>query len=127
ESRMYMAITMGGGMALVMLGWMLNRYRNRKVNIAIAGVTVLVLAGSITLDRNQVTIEDPAFMNSMIPHHSMAILRAERAGISDVRVFELAVEIREAQRREIDEMEWLINDIAENGEAETVEEAEARP
>lgn len=127
ESRMYMAITMGGVMTLVMLGWMSNMYRNRTVNLAIVGATILVLAGSIYLDRAQTTIEDKAFMNSMIPHHSMAILRAERAGFTDVRVCELAIAISEAQRREIDEMEWLINDIEENGPADTVEEAEARP
>lgn len=127
ESRMYMAITMGGVMTLVMLGWMLNMYPNAKANLAVLGVAVVVLAGSISLDRSQATIEDKSFMSSMIPHHSMAILRAERAGISDVRVCELAVAISEAQRREIDEMKWLIADIKENGPAETVEQAEARP
>lgn len=126
ESRMYMAITMGGVMALVMLGWMMNMYRNRKVNIAIVGVALLVLATSISLDRIQATIDDTAFMNSMIPHHSMAILRSERAGIEDYRVCELAVAISEAQRREISEMEWLVNDIVENGPAETADEAENR-
>lgn len=35
--------------------------------------------------------------------------------------------IIEAQRREIKEMNWLINDIAENGKATTQAEAEARP
>lgn len=40
---------------------------------------------------------------------------------------ELADEIIEAQRREIAEMEWLLADIAANGEATTAEEAEARP
>jgi hypothetical protein len=127
ESRMYMAITMGGVMTLVMLGWMWNMYQNRKVNAAIVGAAILVLAGSITLDRSQATIEDTAFMNSMIPHHSIAILRAERAGLENVRACELAVAISEAQRREIAEMEWLIKDIEENGPAKTAEEAQARP
>lgn len=127
ESRMYMAITMGGVMTLVMLGWMLNMYPSRTANLAVFGVAVLVLAVSITLDRSQATIEDKAFMSSMIPHHSMAILRAERAGMADVRVCELGVAISEAQRREIDEMKWLIADIEENGAADTVAEAEARP
>jgi uncharacterized protein (DUF305 family) len=62
----------------------------------------------------------------MIPHHSMAITRSERAQLTDVRVCELAVEISEAQRREISEMEWLIQDIARNGEATTTEEAATR-
>lgn len=55
----------------------------------------------------------------MIPHHSMAITRSERAGIQDVRVCELAVAISEAQRREILEMDSLIEDIRQNGIATT--------
>lgn len=66
-------------------------------------------------------------MRSMIPHHSLAITRSERSELSDVRVCELAVEISEAQRREILEMDWLITDIKENGVAATPEEAQARP
>jgi uncharacterized protein (DUF305 family) len=66
-------------------------------------------------------------MEGMIPHHSIAILTSERAGIEDLRVRELADAILEAQRREINEMEWLIEDIRANGLAETEEEANARP
>ncbi|MFC9918164.1 hypothetical protein [Agromyces binzhouensis] len=40
---------------------------------------------------------------------------------------ELAVGISEAQRREIDEMDWLIRDIRENGPATTAQEAADRP
>jgi len=56
-----------------------------------------------------------------------SILPSERAGIRDVSVRELADEIIEAQRREIAEMEWLLQDIADNGEATTAEEAVERP
>jgi hypothetical protein len=87
----------------------------------------VLLAGGATLDRSQVAVDDTAFMNAMIPHHSLAITRSERAGISDVRVCELAVEIIEAQNREIAEMDWLIEDIQRNGLALTPEEADARP
>ena len=66
-------------------------------------------------------------MEGMIPHHSIAILTSERAGIEDLRVRQLADEIIEAQRKEIMEMEWLIEDIRTNGVAETQEEADARP
>ena len=37
QSRVFMAITMGGTMGLVMLAWMLNMYSNVKGNIAIVG------------------------------------------------------------------------------------------
>jgi uncharacterized protein (DUF305 family) len=86
----------------------------------------LIVTG-IFLDRSQITVEDTGFMNAMIPHHSLAITRAERAQIEDVRVCELAFEISEAQRREILEMEWLIQDIEQNGVVETPDEAVLRP
>ncbi|WP_229023015.1 DUF305 domain-containing protein [Actinomarinicola tropica] len=90
-------------------------------------MSLLLLGGGIVLDRSQATVGDTSFMRAMIPHHSLAITRSERFGNDDVRVCELAVAISEAQRREIMEMDWLIEDIEENGAATTPEEAEARP
>ncbi|OOC56452.1 MULTISPECIES: DUF305 domain-containing protein [Nocardiopsis] len=127
ESRLFMALTMGGAMGLVMLAWMLDMYKNMKGNIAIVVASLLLLGGGVFLDRSQATVQDTAWMSSMIPHHSLAITRSERAEITDVRVCRLAVEIIAAQEREISEMEWLMKDIEENGEAETLEEAKARP
>jgi cytochrome c oxidase subunit IV len=127
QSRIFMAITMGGAMGLVMLAWMLNMYKNAKMNIVIVAVSLLLLVVGAFLDRSQTTVGDISFMRGMIPHHSLAITRSERASIEDLRLCELAVEISEAQRREILEMEWLIEDIEENGIASTVEEAESRP
>ena len=34
ESRVFMALAMGGTMGLIMLGWMLNMYKNTKANVA---------------------------------------------------------------------------------------------
>ncbi|WP_341360987.1 DUF305 domain-containing protein [Georgenia sp. M64] len=127
ESRVFMALAMGGSMGLVMLAWMLNMYKNTKANVAIVAVSVLLFGGAVFLDRSQTTVADNDFMQAMIPHHSLAITRAERSQLSDVRVCELAVEISEAQRREIDEMDWLIEDIRENGVVTTQAELEARP
>jgi hypothetical protein len=127
ESRVFMALTMGGTMVLIMLGWMLNMYKNTKANIAIIAVGVVLIGGGVYLDRSQILVNDTGFMNAMIPHHSLAITRSERAQIQDVRVCELAVGISEAQRREILEMGWLIQDIERNGVASTTEEADARP
>lgn len=127
QSRVYMALVMGGTMGLVMLAWMLNMYKNTKANIGIVVLSLLLLAAGVALDRSQATVEDNEFMRGMIPHHSLAITRSERFTADDVRVCELAVEISEAQRREIEEMEWLIEDINENGAASTREEADARP
>jgi Domain of unknown function (DUF305) len=127
ESRLFMALTMGGTMGLVMLAWMLNMYKNTRANVAIVVVSLLLFGTGAFLDRSQTTVQDTSFMSGMIPHHSLAITRSERAELADVRVCELAVEISEAQRREIFEMDWLIEDIERNGVAATAQEAEARP
>lgn len=127
ESRVFMAVTMGGTMGLVMIAWMLNMYKNTKANIAVIAASVLLIAGGVFLDRSQITVNDTAFMNAMIPHHSLAITRSERAQLEDLRVCELAIEISEAQRREIREMDWLVSDINTNGVAKTAADATSRP
>jgi hypothetical protein len=125
-SRVFMTLAMGGTMGLIMLGWMLNMYRNTTINILIVITSILLIGAGTVLDRNQITVRDIAFMKAMIPHHSLAITRAERAHIDDVRACELALKISEAQRREIAEMDWLIDDINRNGLAATTMEADSR-
>lgn len=127
ESRLFMAMEMGGAMGLVMLAWMLHMYRNRRANIAIVVMSALLLGGGIFLDRSQVTVHDVAYMEAMIPHHSMAITRSENARIEDVRVCDLAAHISQAQREEILQMDWLIDDIEANGPVTTREDAVLRP
>ena len=126
-SRMFMALTMGGTMGLIMLAWMSNMYKNATGNIVIVVSSLLLLGVGAYLDRTQATVQDIAFMNAMIPHHSMAITRSERALLDDVRVCDLAIEISEAQRREILEMSWLVADIRRNGVATTRDAAAERP
>lgn len=127
ETRVYMALLMGGAMAIVMLLFMLGMYSNAKVNAAIVLGSLLLMAGALFLMRSQTTVQDQSYMRAMIPHHSIAVLTSERAEISDVRVRKLANEIIIAQRKEIKEMQWLIDDIEANGPATTPEEAEQRP
>ena len=122
-----MTLIMGGSMVIIMLLYMLQMYKDRNKNIAILALGVLLIAGGIWLVRSQVTVTGVDYMEGMIPHHSIAILTSERSQIKDIRVREIADEIIKAQRREIMEMQWLINDIKENGIVETEEEKEKRP
>lgn len=117
QTRMWMALYMGGMMAVVMLAFMLGMYSNRKMNIAIFIGAAIAFAAGVYLVRSQDTIGDIAWMKAMIPHHSIAILTSERADISDPRVQELAEAIIEAQRGEIEEMKRYIEDIQANGDA----------
>ena len=127
ETRLFMTLIMGASMTLVMLAFMLSMYKNSTVNKAIFGGAALFFALAVWLVRSQVTVTGTDYMEGMIPHHSIAILTSERAQIKDPRVRELANEIIKAQRREIKEMEWLIDDIEKNGVAQTMEEAARRP
>lgn len=127
ETRFYMTFIMGAAMAVIMLGFMLGMYKNTKVNIGIFAGSALVFALALFFVRSQTTVQDRSWMSAMIPHHSIAILTSSRADIEDVRVRELADEIIKAQRREIKEMNWLIEDIKTNGIAATEAEAAARP
>jgi hypothetical protein len=127
ETRFYMTFIMGAAMALIMLTFMLGMYKSTKTNIAIFAGSALVFALALFLVRSQTTVQDKSWMSAMIPHHSIAILTSERAEIEDVRVRALANDIIEAQRREIKEMNWLIEDIKQNGPATTEAKAEMRP
>ncbi|HEX6330798.1 MAG TPA: DUF305 domain-containing protein [Actinomycetota bacterium] len=127
EERVFMVLLMGSSMAVVMLAWMIGMYRNWKINVGIVVGALALFALGTFLVRSETTVQDRSYMSAMIPHHSIAILTSERSEISDVRVCRLAVGIIEAQRREIAEMDWLIEDIARHGVAETAAEAERRP
>lgn len=111
ETRFYMMFVMGATMAVIMLLFMLNMYKNSKINIGIFAGSVVIFILALWLVRSQATVEDVSYMKAMIPHHSIAILTSERANITDPRVRKLADGIIEAQRREIDEMKALIQDI----------------
>lgn len=111
ETRLYMTILSTCVMAVIMLMFMLHMLKNKKINLAIVLVSVVVFVSSLLLMRNQTTIDDVDYMEGMIPHHSIAILTSKRANITDPRVRKLADDIIKAQEREIKEMKQLIEDL----------------
>ena len=115
ETRFWMTFVMGGMMMIVMLLFMWGMYKDRTKNFIILGVGAVVFALALWLVRSQTTVDDTEYMAAMIPHHSIAIMTSERAQIRDPRVRKLAHDIIVAQRREIAEMKYLINDIEQNG------------
>jgi Domain of unknown function (DUF305) len=128
EERFYMALLMGAAMALIMLAFMRSMmYKDRTLNLVVVALALVLGGSALYLSRSQALVDDQAYMKGMIPHHSIAILTSERADIDDVRVRELADGIIAAQRREIKEMDWLVEDIEENGPATTEEQARERP
>lgn len=111
QTRAWMALIMGATMAVVMLAFMWNMYPNKKANAVILLASAVVFGVSLWLVRSQATVDDVAYMKAMIPHHSIAILTSERAGIRDPRVRKLADGISATQKKEIAEMKALIQDL----------------
>lgn len=115
QTRMWMAFVMGAVMGMIMLGFMWSMYKNISLNMIILGISAVIFALALWLVRGQATVDDVSFMKAMIPHHSIAIMTSERAHIRDPRTRKLAKGIIVAQRREIAEMKYLIDDIQRNG------------
>lgn len=110
-TRVFMAMIMAGSMMLVMLFFMRHMYKDARANSMIIAAGIGLVGLGLWLVRSQTTVGDVAWMKAMIPHHSIAILTSERAGISDPRARKLADEIIATQEREIAEMEMLIRDL----------------
>lgn len=108
ETRAYMALYMGAVMAIIMLAFMSNMYKKTKINLLVYGISVVMFAVGIWGVRSQATVDQVDWMQAMIPHHSIAILTSSRADIEDPRVRQLADDIIEAQKREIGEMQALL-------------------
>ena len=114
-NRFLAALVMGSVMTVVMLAFMWKMYEGQGTKVAVLAGGAILAVGFLWLNRSQALIDDVRFMQSMIPHHSIAINNAEKSGLRDPRVRRLADEIIAAQVREIRVMKLLIADIERNG------------
>ena len=109
-TRFYMVCLGISTMAIIMLLFMLNMYKNKKKNMGILIGSFVLFVGALGLVRAQAPIVgDVLWLEAMIPHHSIAILTSERADIQDPEVKKLADDIIKAQRKEIEDMKVMIN------------------
>src|SRR5690606_30772054 len=69
QTRLWMALYMGGAMAVIMLAFMRGMYKDRRKNLLIVAASAIVVAGALFLARSQETVHDVAWMKAMIPHH----------------------------------------------------------
>lgn len=114
QVRVYMSLMMGAMMAIVMLLFMRNMYKDKKLNRMILIGSALVFFLSFWLIQSQTAIGDVAWMRAMIPHHSSAIMTSDHANLKDPEVKKLAEEIIQAQEEEIAEMRRLIEKLKAN-------------
>jgi uncharacterized protein (DUF305 family) len=107
-TRTYMTILMIAPMAISMMLFMWGMYENKKANYMILGTALIIFIGTLTMLRNQTMIADVQWMKAMIPHHSSAIMVSQKAHLQDPEAQKLAQDIIEAQKREIAQMQAMI-------------------
>jgi len=107
-NQAYMAGLMAAPMAIIELVVMRMMYRERRLNLVIGGVSVVVLAVCWALIRQQTAIGDRQFLRSMIPHHAGAILMCGEASVSDAEIKALCKNIVTSQQSEIDQMRVIL-------------------
>jgi uncharacterized protein (DUF305 family) len=83
-------------------------YKNKKLNMVIIIVSIVVFVLALIFLRAQIPIGDEQYMKAMIPHHSSAIMTSNYADIKDPEVKELAEQIIESQEREIQQMKNIL-------------------
>ena len=106
-NMLYMAVTMWAPMGIFMLATMPGMYPRRSLNIALYVLFIALTLGSFTATRAQALIDDRQFIDSMIPHHSGAILMCREADLSDAELVSLCEDITGGQRSEIEQMERI--------------------
>ena len=115
-NRFLSSLASGAVMTIVMLGFMWRMYGPRRTKLFVTTAAVIAAVALLFVNRTQALISDETYMESMIPHHSIAINNSRKASISDPRVREMADDIIAAQVKEIAQMELLLEDIQANGE-----------
>ncbi|GAB2487114.1 DUF305 domain-containing protein [Promicromonospora xylanilytica] len=107
-SNFYISLTMVGAMGIVMLLVMWPMYENKRLNVALLTGFVAMLVGAFALARTETFVDDDAFLSSMIPHHSRAILVCQESSLTDPEIIELCDSIVRSQQQEIDQMKDII-------------------
>ena len=107
----YMTLMMVAPMVVLMILAMGHMFQSRAANMTLMAAALVAFLGSYALIRTQTTIGDTAFLRSMIPHHSGAILMCREASLSNPEIIELCKNIIKSQREEIDQMKAILTRI----------------
>lgn len=104
----YMTLMMVAPMVVLMVLAMRHMLPSKNANAALLIGSIVIFFGCFALIRTQTTIGDRAFLRSMIPHHSGAILMCSEAALSDPEIKTLCEQIVQSQREEIAQMKAIL-------------------
>jgi len=105
---LYMGFMMSAPMLLLEMMLMGMMYKDKKLNKLVILIGIIVLVVSFLMIRYQTFVGDKGFLQSMIPHHSGAVLMCEKANITDPEIQQLCQGIIEGQQQEIDQMNEIL-------------------
>lgn len=77
------------------------RAPRRRVNLGLVAGFAVLTVGAFALARTETFVDDEAFLHSMVPHHSRAVLVCHEASLEDPDVIALCDSIVETQLEEI--------------------------
>lgn len=103
-NMLYMAVTMWAPMGIFMLATMPGMFARKGLNTLLYALFIFLTVASFAATRAQTLIDDRQFIDSMIPHHSGAILMCREAELRDAEMLKLCEGIIKAQRSEIEQM-----------------------
>jgi hypothetical protein len=109
-NQFYMAGLMTAPMIVIEIFVMWSMYNNKKANLAIATVSIVLLVLFALFIRKQTAISDKEFLRSMIPHHGGAVLMCDNPNLQDVEIKGICRGITSSQQAEID---WMKKKLAE--------------
>jgi len=107
-NMLYMTLMMVAPMVAAMVISMRDMFPRPALNAALIAASIVVFLGGFAFIRTQTTIDDTAFLRSMIPHHSGAILMCREAKLTNPKIIELCKEIIASQRSEIERMQRIL-------------------
>jgi hypothetical protein len=114
-NMLYMAVTMWAPMGIFMLATMPGMFGRKSLNIVLYAVFIFLTIASFAATRAQMLIGDRQFIESMVPHHSGAILMCREAELRDAELLKLCGQIIDAQRSEIEQMQMIKNRLDKIG------------
>lgn len=107
-SNLYISLTGVGAMGLIMFLAMRGMFTDARMSGITVVALVTVLVGGFLLARTETFVGDKAFLESMIPHHSRAVLVCQESQLTDPEIVELCGTIVDTQLREIEQMERIL-------------------
>ena len=105
---LYMGVMMTAPMLILEMMLMGMMYKDKKLNKLVIFIGFIILLVSFLMIRYQTFVGDKGFLQSMIPHHSGAVLMCEKAKITDPEIQRLCANIIAGQQQEIDQMNEIL-------------------